>query len=59
MAHRLRYAMSDGPLATKLVGIVGAGETDVGGRREGRTDRPCAATLRSAAVLPDALDAQC
>jgi transposase-like protein len=40
MAHRLRYAMSDGPLATKLVGIVEADETYVGGRRKGRTGRP-------------------
>lgn len=35
-----RYAMSDGPLATKLVGIVEADETYVGGRRKGRTGRP-------------------
>jgi transposase-like protein len=40
MAHRLRYAMSDGPLATRLVGIVEADETYVGGKRRGRTGKP-------------------
>lgn len=40
MAHRLRYAMSSGPLALRLTGIVEADETYVGGRRKGRTGRP-------------------
>ena len=40
MAHRLLYAMSDGPLATKLVGIVEADETSVGGKRRGRPGKP-------------------
>jgi transposase-like protein len=33
MAHRLRYAMADGPLAELLKGIVEADETYLGGRR--------------------------
>lgn len=40
MAHRLRYAMSVGPLATALSGIVEADETYVGGKRKHRTGRP-------------------
>ena len=33
MAHRIRYAMSQEPLASKLTGIVEADETYIGGRR--------------------------
>ena len=35
MAHRLRYAMSQEPLASKLSGVVEIDETYVGGRRRG------------------------
>lgn len=38
MAHRLRYAMTQEPLATKLSGIVEADETYIGGRvKSGKT----------------------
>ena len=36
MAHRPRYAMTDGPLTTRLVGVVEADEPYVGGRRKGK-----------------------
>ena len=37
MAHRLRYAMSAGPLATKLSGTVEVDEGYIGGKRKGGT----------------------
>jgi hypothetical protein len=41
MAHRVRYAMTQGPLAKKLSGVVEADETYIGGkRRGGPTGRP-------------------
>lgn len=42
MAHRLRYAMTQEPIATKLKGIVEADETYIGGKRKGKfaTGRP-------------------
>jgi transposase-like protein len=36
MAHRLRYAMTQEPIATKLKGIVEADETYIGGKRKGK-----------------------
>lgn len=36
MAHRLRYAMTQEPIKTKLTGIVEADETYVGGKRKGK-----------------------
>lgn len=36
MAHRLRYAMTQEPIATKLNGIVEADETYIGGKKKGR-----------------------
>ncbi|MEK7233565.1 MAG: IS1595 family transposase [Elusimicrobiota bacterium] len=41
MSHRIRYAMGQEPLRSKLVGIVEADETYIGGRRRGtRRGRP-------------------
>src|SRR5687767_7488078 len=42
MAHRLRYAMTQEPIATKLKGIVEADETYIGGKAKGKfaTGRP-------------------
>jgi len=40
MAHRLRYAMTQEPLASKLSGTVEADETYVGGKRRDRIGRP-------------------
>ncbi len=41
MAHRLRYAMSSGPLAELMTGTVEVNETYVGGKRKnGRPGRP-------------------
>src|SRR5258708_1898778 len=37
MAHRIRYAMSQEPLASKLSGVVEADETYIGGRRRRTT----------------------
>jgi hypothetical protein len=39
MMHRLRYAMSAGPLADKLRGVVEMDETYMGGKRKGRHGR--------------------
>lgn len=39
MAHRLRFAMSDGPFATKLTGTVEADETYIGARNKRGTLR--------------------
>jgi transposase-like protein len=39
MMHRLRYAMSMGPLADKLRGTVEMDETYMGGKRKGRSGR--------------------
>jgi hypothetical protein len=50
MAHRLRYAMAEGPMAALLTGIVEADETYVGGRRRigptNKADRAKLATGR-------------
>jgi transposase-like protein len=40
MAHRLRYAMAQEPIASKLKGIVEIDETYVGGSRKWRAGRP-------------------
>jgi transposase-like protein len=40
MAHRLRYAMAQEPIASKLSGVVEADETYIGGQRKWRTGRP-------------------
>lgn len=40
MAHRLRYAMAQGPLADLMKGAVEVDETYVGGRRKGKRGRP-------------------
>lgn len=40
MAHRIRYAMSQEPLSSKLSGIVEVDETYVGGKRKGKPGRP-------------------
>lgn len=40
MSHRLRYAMSQEPLASKLSGIVEVDETYIGGVRRGMRGRP-------------------
>lgn len=48
MAHRIRFAMTRSPLAEKLVGIVEADETYVGGRRrhgQGRKEKTPVLTL--------------
>jgi transposase-like protein len=37
MAHRIRYAMSQEPLASKLAGVVEADETYIGGKRRQHT----------------------
>ncbi|MEX2162580.1 MAG: IS1595 family transposase [Anaerolineales bacterium] len=39
MAHRIRLAMKEGPLATKLSGTVEVDETYIGGRRRGKRGR--------------------
>lgn len=39
MAHRIRYAMSQPPLTTKLQGIVEADETYIGGKSHGKRGR--------------------
>jgi transposase-like protein len=39
MAHRIRYAMEQPPLAEKLTGVVEVDETYVGGKRRGRRGR--------------------
>lgn len=51
MAHRLRYAMTDGPLATRLVGVVEADETYIGGRRKGRTGKPGPGDVKKTPVV--------
>jgi transposase-like protein len=51
MAHRLRYAMSQEPLASKLRGVVEVDETYVGGKRKGRTGRPAAGDQQKTAVM--------
>ena len=50
MAHRLRYAMSAEPLATKLAGIVEIDEGYIGGKRKGGRGRGPADGGRKAAV---------
>jgi transposase-like protein len=40
MAHRLRYAMTEGPLAELLKGVIEADETYIGGRKSNRRGRP-------------------
>lgn len=40
MMHRLRYAMSEGPLGALMSGVVEVDETYVGGRRKGERGRP-------------------
>ena len=40
MAHRLRYAMSAGPLQSMMKGVVEVDETYIGGKRKGRRGRP-------------------
>ena len=51
MAHRLRYAMSQEPLASKLRGVVEMDETYVGGVRKGRFGRPPAGDGTKAPVV--------
>jgi transposase-like protein len=51
MAHRLRYAMSQEPLASKLSGIVEADETYIGGKRKGMRGRPPAGDRKKTAVV--------
>ena len=51
MAHRLRYAMSQEPLASKLSAIVEADETFVGGHRRGtKRGRPSRGSHKTAVV---------
>jgi len=40
MAHRIRYAMSQPPMAEKMKGIVEVDETYVGGKEHGKRGRP-------------------
>jgi transposase-like protein len=51
MAHRLRYAMAQEPLASKLRGIVEVDETFVGGRRRGSPGRPPAGDRQKTPVV--------
>ena len=51
MAHRIRYAMEQQPLASKLSGIVEADETYIGGREPGKRGRPGAASKKTPVVL--------
>jgi transposase-like protein len=51
MAHRLRYAMSQEPLASKLSGTVEMDETYVGGKRRNRTGRPAFGDEQKTAVV--------
>ena len=50
MAHRLRHAMSSGPLAAKLTGTVEVDEGYIGGKRKGGKGRRPADGGRKAAV---------
>ena len=50
MAHRLRYAMSQEPLASKLSSVVEVDETYVGGRRKGICGRPGAGDKKTPVV---------
>jgi transposase-like protein len=45
MAHRIRYAMTQEPLRSKLTGTVEADETFIGGRRKPRNDKPTVMSL--------------
>jgi transposase-like protein len=51
MAHRLRYAMTQEPLASKLRGTVEADETYIGGTRKGRFGRPRAGDKQKTPVV--------
>ena len=51
MAHRLRYAMSVEPLASKLSGVVEVDEVYIGGKRKGGRGRMPADGGRKAAVV--------
>jgi transposase-like protein len=51
MAHRLRYAMSQEPLASKLRGVVEVDETYVGGKRRNRKGRPVSGDDQKTAVV--------
>jgi transposase-like protein len=50
MAHRLRYAMAQGPLESLLKGTVEIDETYVGGRRKGTQGRPAALSHKTPVV---------
>jgi len=50
MTHRIRYAMSQPPLADKLTGIVEVDETYIGGLEKGRPGRPGRGSKKMAVV---------
>jgi transposase-like protein len=50
MTHRLRYAMAQEPLASKLAGVIEIDETYVGGKRRGRRGRPAVDGHKSAVI---------
>jgi len=50
IAHRVRYAMTQEPLSSKLLGTVEADETYVGGIRKGQPGRPGAGSTKTAVV---------